>query len=396
MPEEKVKEERNRTSANGEGSCKYIESKKLWCARITIGWDGIGENRKQIRKAFYGKSKKEALNKATEAQARVLHGEAATSSNMKLSDWADKWMADYKSALAPRTIAQYKGVVKNQIKPAIGDYALKNLKQSQIQKMVNDLFEKGYSPTIIKHTKQFTHEMLEAAVDDGYLVANPARKIRLPNMPKTKNEKGAFTPYEEEQLIAFMPHYLTQEKPHVPHKVGKAIIVSLKSGVRQEELLALSWDDINFTDSTISIHQSVTLNGYTPIIVPRTKNESSIRKIPLHPKAKEILLEMEPNADKAAPVFCNDSGGIWAPNCFYRLYKSYIDALNIQLEKEGKLSVKYRPPHAMRHTCASDLNRKGTDPKTISQILGHATTDMTMNIYTHTDMQAMKDAMNKI
>ena len=91
MDEEK--KTRNRTSANGEGGCKYIEAKKLWCSRITTGWN----EDKQIRKAFYGKTKKEALNKATAAQARVMNGQAATSSDMKVSDWIKKYLADYKS-----------------------------------------------------------------------------------------------------------------------------------------------------------------------------------------------------------------------------------------------------------------------------------------------------------
>ncbi|MFT9078539.1 tyrosine-type recombinase/integrase [Ethanoligenens sp.] len=187
---------------------------------------------------------------------------------------------------------------------------------------MNELFQNGYSPTIIKHAKQFTHEMLEAAVDDGYLVANPARKIKLPNMPKTKNEKSSFTPEEEQAIIDFAPLFLTQKKPHVPHKIGKAIIVLLKSGMRQEELLALSWGDINFNSNTIRIHQTVTLNGYAPIIVQKTKTRESTRTIPMHPLVRQTLKNIEPATDKSKTVFCKEDGGIWAQNCFYNLYKS--------------------------------------------------------------------------
>lgn len=390
------KETRNRTSANGEGSCRYIESKKLWCARITVGWEVVDGKKKQIRPAFYGKTKREALDQATEAKARTLQGKAAVSSNMKLSDWADRWMCDYKSALAPRTIAQYKGVIKNQIKPVIGDFKLKDLKQSHVQKMVNELFQNGYSPTIIKHTKQFTHEMLEAAVDDGYLVANPARKIKLPNMPKTKNEKGAFSPEEEQAIIDFSPLFLTQKKPHVPHKIGKAIIVLLKSGMRQEELLALFWEDIDFKGNTIHIHQTVTLDGYTPIIVPKTKTHESTRTIPMHPLVRQVLEDMEQTATKSNTVFCKDDGGIWAQNCFYNLYKSYFEALNKWRSDNNMKSVKYRSPHATRHTFSSDLNRAGVDPKTIAALLGHATADISMDVYTHVGKNEMDNAIDKI
>lgn len=155
------KETRNRTSANGEGSCKYIESKKLWCARITTGWEVVNGKRKQIRPAFYGKTKKEALDQATEAKARVLQGKAAVSSGMKLSDWSDRWMSDYKSAPASRTIAQYAGVIKNQIKPAIGDFKLKDLRQSHVQKMINETVSLRRENEIARRIRLYYHKSPE-------------------------------------------------------------------------------------------------------------------------------------------------------------------------------------------------------------------------------------------
>jgi integrase len=132
MPDSKKKEKPKKAkSANGEGAMSFLEDKKLYCYRVTIGTDSAG---KPIRKAFYGKTKKETRDKGIAAQARLMQGQAAVSSDMKVSEWADKWLENYKSGLSPRTIENYKNIMYKQIIPSIGNYQLKNLKQMYIQK----------------------------------------------------------------------------------------------------------------------------------------------------------------------------------------------------------------------------------------------------------------------
>ena len=259
--------------------------------------------------------------------------------------------------------------------------------------MINDLLKNDYSSSTIKHTKQYTSEMLECAVDDNLLIQNPARKIKLPKMPKTKTERGAFSINDEEKIIKFIPLHLTQEKPHVQHIIGKAILTLLKSGIRTEELLALPWKNINLEKRTIKIDCAVSLKKYIAYIKePKTK--TSYRTIPMHQMIYDILLETEMPKDKSKTVFCNSSGGIWGPPVFYRQYVKFFEALNKNLADGEK--VEYRSPHACRHTFASDLNRLGVDPKSISELLGHANTDITFDVYTHTNDATKVIAIDKL
>jgi site-specific recombinase XerD len=389
MPEEtKEKETRNRTSANGEGSCRFIENKKLWCARITIGWESAENGQKQIRKAFYGKTKKEALDKATAAKARVMNGQAATSSDIKLSDWADKWTKAYCLNLSPRTVTGYKSVIENLIKPGIGDYRLKDLKPIHIQKMITDLVSKGLSRSHINRARVLTNDMLEAALDNDMLIKNPCRKVCLPPMPAHVLDRTPFTPEEETAIFDFAPQYLTQSLPHVQHRIGKMIIIMIRSGVRQEELLGLQWGDIDMKNDTIHVQRAVTIKDGAPII-KETKTPRSKRNIPMHRDIKSILQGMKQGKPEDY-IFPTESGGLILPRNFQRDYKKFFTTA----KKNGYI-IKYRPPHVCRHTFASDLLAKGVDIKTISRLLGHTRIEIT-DIYAHTTDAAMKNAIDRL
>jgi len=84
------------------------------------------------------------------------------------------------------------------------------------------------------------------------------------------------------------------------------------------------WPDVDFEKGTIFVHQVVSLKNYVPYIKPTTKSVAGTRTIHMHPLVKSIFQELKATAKENETVFCNDSGGIWAPNCFYVLYKKYI------------------------------------------------------------------------
>lgn len=389
MPDEK--ETRNRTSANGEGSCRYIESKKLWCARITIGWEVVNGKKKQIRPAFYGKKKQEALDQATEAKARALHGGAAISSNTKISAWADKWIRTYVSGLSPRTVKSYTGVVDNHIKPAIGSLTMKEIKPSDIKLMITNLVKQGKSKSLVSRVKILSNAMFEAAEDDNLVIKNPCRKIKLPPMQGSK-EKIPFSKEEIKAIYDFAPNYLTLDKPHVPHRIGAIIKILLKTGLRQEELLALQWKHIDLKENVIKVRQAVTVKDGKPILKD-PKSFDSRRDIPIHKEVADILLERMPTGNDISElfVFPTEKGGIWIPRNFQRDYKYFFEKA-----QEAGYNVQYRSPHICRHTFATYLRAKGVDAKTISRLLGHAKVDISYEVYIHTDAKSERDAIDRL
>jgi integrase len=121
---------------------------------------------------------------------------------------------------------------------------------------------------------------------------------------------------------------------------------------------------------------AVSLKGYIPYIKD-PKTATSYRTIPMHSLIAEILSNFEKPKDNAQTVFCNTLGGIWEPHIFYKQYVGFFAAINKDASEDQ--TVNYRPSHACRHTFATNLNRAGGDPKTISELLGHAHTDITFD-----------------
>lgn len=371
MPRKKPDTEK-RKAPNGAGSMTYIESKQLYCFRISV-------NGKRL--PFYDKSEKIARQKGIAAQARALAGETPVNKSMKIKDWALQWLEDYKSALSARTIQGYKDVIKAQIVPRIGNYSFKSIKPAQISKMLGDLAKEGKSKSLVSRVRLLVNEMLEDAVDNELLIKNPCRKIKLPPMEGSK-EKTPFTGAEEKAIIDFVPQYLNLHKPHEPRRVGRMVVILIKTGMRQEELLALRWEDIDFSDGIIHIRRALDIDPNDPTKAP--KSAASARDIPLHEMVKKEFEALGPQNE--GYIFQTKAGGLLETHNFRRDYRKFLEAAGVE----------YRSPHITRHTFASDLRAAGVDAKTISRLLGHSRVNISLDVYIHSDEDAARDAIKKI
>lgn len=368
----KTSDAEKKKAPNGAGSMTFIESKQLYCFRISV-------NGKRL--PFYDKSERIARQKGISAQARALTGQAAVSSQIKVEAWAKAWLETYKRALSARTRENYAEIMKKQILPHLGKYQLKTLKPLHIQKMINALVDAGYSKRTVSVSRMLTNAMLETAVDNDLLIKNPCRKIKLPEI-SVGEEKRPFTPLEETRLIEFVPAYLSPYKPHQPRLIGRMVIILLKTGMRQEELLALRWEDVDFASGVLHVRRALDIDPTDPTKAP--KSAASTRDIPLHSLVCQQLHAV--GILKEGFIFKTRGGSLFRTDNFRRDYKAYLAAAGVE----------YRSPHTTRHTFASDLRRAGVDAKTISKLLGHASVDISYDVYIHTDDEAKRDAIKKI
>lgn len=361
-----------RKAPNGAGSMTFDEKKKLYCFRISV-------NGKRI--PFYSKSEREARKKGLAAQARAMQGDTAISSSMQIKDWALRWVDTYKIKLAARTVQNYKDIINAQIIPNIGKYTFKTIKPIHIQAMINKLVEDDKSKSLVTRVRQLTNSMFEDAADNDLIIKNPCKKIKLPPMSQ-EDEKKPLTKEEVHALYNLLPHYLTITKPHIPRIIGRMIVIMLKTGVRQEELLALRWEDIDFKNNSMHIVRALDIDKNDPTKPP--KSSSSERFIPMHPDVLEQLQAIGIKLE--GYIFHTKDGNLLMEGNFRREYRKYLTAAGIE----------YRSPHITRHTFASDLREAGVDIKTISKLLGHSKVNVSLDVYIHSNDQAAIDAIKKI
>lgn len=244
----------------------------FWEARVTVGRDpGTG---KQMRRSFSGKTQKEVREKMQAAAVAVNDGDYFEPSKMTVGRWLDTWAEEYLNSVKPRTVESYKANIKQHIKPAIGALRLSELTAVDVQRLYNNLTNKRTKKPLSAKSKKNVHgtlhKALEKAVSLGYIRHNPADKPDLPKVSKTE-----IKPLADDEMVAFLDAVKGCEYETI-------YVVTLFTGMREGEVLGLTWDCIDFKGGTITIKQQLqkvrssggeyiltsTKNGKSRIIVP--------------------------------------------------------------------------------------------------------------------------------
>ena len=348
-----------------------------WEARVTIG---ISADGKQQRKSLYGKTRQEVHNKMTDLLNNLQKGIITNPTEMTLAEWLDFYMLEYKKQyVKPTTYNNYTVKVKNHIKPAIGHYKLKALRQDIIQKFVNSLSDKGLAPSTVIDVFKLLSNALETAVDDGLIVRNVANRVKLP-----KTTKPQITVLTQEQQNAFV------EQAKVTY-MGVVYIFDLCTGMRLGELLGLKWQDIDFEQNQLHIKRIIRKvkdpdnpEEHWHLEFGTPKTPTSERIIPLNETAIKVLADVweqqEKNKEKASTayedndlVFCTQLGRPLDPNNIRRTCYSIC----------AKIGVSNIHPHCLRHTFATRGAENNVDVRVMQKFLGHATIKETADTYTH-------------
>ena len=361
-----------------------------WEARVTIG---ISADGKQQRKSLYGKTRQEVSAKMTDLLNNLQKGIITNPTEMTLAEWLDYYMSEYKKRyVKPTTDINYTVKVKNHIKPAIGHYKLKALRQDIIQKFVNSLSDKGLAPSTVIDVYKLLSNALETAVDDGLIVRNTANRVKLP-----KTTKPQINVLTQEQQNAFV------EQAKVTY-MGVVYIFDLCTGMRLGELLGLKWQDIDFEQNQLHIRRILrkvkdpdNADEHWHLEFGTPKTLSSERTIPLNDTAIKVLADVweqqEKNKEKASSayedndlVFCTQLGRPLDPNNIRRTCYSICE----------KIGVSDIHPHCLRHTFTTRGAENNVDVRVMQKFLGHATIKETADAYTHILDDLKQDEIRKL
>lgn len=364
--------------ANGEGSINRY--KNGWRGTITVGRDMKG---KLIRKQFYGKTKKEVIGKIDSYKSDLVKGLDFHNDNYNVKDFLLYWLNDYKKVeLADSTFNLYSTFINKYLIPAIGNIKLKDLKPHHIQSFYNKSIENGDMSVSYVHK---IHKMLKSAIyyahNHSYIMHIPVKNISLPK-PKEKKQIRAFT--EEEQQILL--------KEFNNHKYGLLFKLTLGTGLRLGEVIALRWSDINSNILTVSKMMKRSYSENKEIWIEGcVKTQSSNRDIPIPLNIlKELnLLKNTKNILDDEYIFVDSNGKPFKNDT---IRKSFSILLN-------NLKIENASFHTLRHTYATRLFENKVPLKTVSILLGHADINITANVYTHVlDNEKLKavDAINYI
>lgn len=350
-----------------------------WEARYTVGFDpGTG---KQIQRSISGKTQKEVSQKLKAVTTAIDTGTYQAPNKMTVGQWLDIWTAEYLGGVKPRTVDSYKSTVRNQIKPAMGAIRLESLNAHTIQSFYNTLGE-HLSAKTVKNTHGILHKALQQAVSNGYIRFNPADACIIP-----RAERKELHPLDELQIAAFLDAIKG-------HRFEALFTVTLFTGMREGEVLGLTWDAVDLDKGTLTINKQLQKeHGKGGEYRLATTKNSKGRSLTLAPFVLSLLKDVRrqqlewrlQNArcwnNPMNLVFTDEVGGHLMPHTVYHRFKAIVEDM-------GCPDVRF---HDLRHSYAVAAIRAGDDVKTVQENLGHATASFTLDIYGHVTEQ-MKQA----
>ena len=350
----------------------YKRKDGRWEGRYIKGYDANG---KSIPGYVYGKTYKEAKEKLTFAKVNAKEKIKRISSDMTVSDWFDKWL-DSQKRIKRSSYTTYSSNINKHIKKKLGKIKLKLLTEEHIQNFIDDL-----SKELAAKSVRSVFSILKLGLTDAYeknLSIELCRKIKLPKVKR--KEVKVFTKTEQKAIEQFI-----EQSVH-PNDIG--ILICFYTGIRIGELCALAHNDIDLKRGVISIQHTLYRvksekgNKKTELRISTPKSESSIRDIPL-PK---FLIAKLSAFENGSGFLIQKNGKFIETNVYARRYKKILE----------ELEIPYRKFHATRHTFATRALEIGMDIKTLSEILGHSSPTVTLNLYSHSLPEHKKKEMDRL
>jgi integrase len=356
------------------------------------------------------RTRKHADKLLAERLSQINRGEFIEPTKITFRAFKKVWMEKYaigEGQIRPSTLTLYRGLFSKHMIPAFGDLPLAHIGVEDLQgfkakmlkegKMVKkEVLEKGrkvkkttvtgLSPQTVKHMLRLFRQMFDHAIDWGYLRVNPAKKVRMPKVPK--REMDCLTPNE---VRAFLKE--------VPQRWYAFFLVAITTGLRMGELLAMRWENVSSLAGQYQVKETwLRPRGGNKAGFAPPKTLSSIAPVDLTPICLDALKEHKKRQTAERLVAgkdYQDNGLIFATSTGTPLDDSHIvqRVYRPGLTAAGIPTIRF---HDLRHTCASLLIALGESPKYIQKQLRHASVDITFDRYGHLFPDANREAAQRL
>lgn len=378
---------------HGQGTI-YLRKDGRWYGAVQNGYN---ENGKPKMITVYGKTEAEAKRKLKE-KIKLINSDGLilqnnTIKNITVEEYCTNWLKNVKvNELKPSSYDRKELTLSNQVYPSIGMLQLSQLSIDDVQEMINQLKKKELSYSSIKKAYEAINECCKYAIIRGDLQKNPCTGVTLPK--NLKHQDGDIKFYTEKQIESLLKQAtIKYNNGKNKYRLGYGIQLLLYTGLRIGEALALTWEDVDIQNKTIKVNKNLkqvknrddNQSKYKIIVQNSTKTNSGTRIIPLNNKSIEALKQIKKITGQYKYVFSTQTGKNMSSRTCDRMFRKIQENCGFK-EIYGV--------HALRHTFASLLFKKGVDVKTVSEILGHKDVSVTYNTYIHLIQEQKINAIN--
>lgn len=284
------------------------------------------------------------------------------------------WLDTVKPTVRPRTHKRYAELMTLHAIPLLGKTSLAKLSAQQVQALYAAKLAAGLSPTTVRHLATVLHGALAQAERLGLVARNPVALVDPPRNAET--EMRVLAPEQVQALLRAVQG----------DRLEALYVVAVSTGLRQGELLALRWRDVDLAGGALSVRATLqrTKNQGYVLCAPKTKQ--SQRRIILGAVATTALRAHRARQAEERLAM----GEAWDSSLdlvFPNTLGKPMDGTNLLhyhfyplLKRSGLPRIRF---HDLRHTAATLLLGRGVNPKIVSEMLGHASISITLDVYSH-------------
>ncbi len=367
---------REKKNRNGAGSPARLHKSGLYEARATLN---TTTGRRRV--SFYGATAKEAEEARLQAladQAKgIIHSDPG---KLTVADYLDAWLTDTaRYQVSEGSYERYERTLRNHLKPFFRRIKLREINAAHVRAFKARKIEEGLNPNTVGVMQAVLSTALNQAVDDGLIPSNPAARVKKA-ATRGKRPMRSLSHEEASRLAAVVSG--TRDEA--------LILLALRTGIRQGELAALRWEDLELDGPrpTISIQHSADTRKQTRVSTTKTGEE---RRVRIGPRMVEVLrrhrARQREERMKASSwedpglVFPNTKGKIRRRDSAVRSFKRYLEEAGIPTD------VRF---HDLRHTAGTLALRQWMPLHAVSKMLGHSDPAMTLRRYAHV-LEDMED-----
>ena len=373
---------------------------------------GLGQRKDKYyyaKYSYHGKKGQQSFHTLVEAKnwrqeqlylCRHPELRTATSPDMTVDAWFNRWLKDVVGNRAPNTLRNYRERYEHNVQPFIGSMLLRDVKPMDCQMILNAM-ESDYAGSTIRQTYMTMGTFFKSAKDNGFIDRHPMDGVRYTKPVRAVDDIHFLTVDEQKRFL---------EAAKGSHNYAQYALI-LETGLRTGEMIGLTWDAIDWEKRTLTVNKTLEFRyKQDEWRAGPPKTESSYRTIPLTDTAYDILRiiydtrEYRNESEGLSTVltfmdrktgqkrklvmrdlvFINWRTGMPAKNSSYdtHLYKLCDEA-----------GIKRFCMHALRHTYATRAIESGMQPKVLQKLLGHASITTTMNRYVHVTDDSMQKAV---
>ncbi len=364
-----------------KGENIYRRKDGRWEARYAKGFEDSGRMRYG---SCYGKTYAEAKAKAERAKAMQLAGISpsrdGSGGRRNLKSFCEEWLEMVKGNVKVSTYARYSAAVEKHIAPELGDCSPLAISNQMVDGFKHELLVRdGLAPKTVKDILVVLRAIFKYAAKQ-FPGEFPTIEFTYPK--EFRKEIRVLTPEEQQRLTS----YLTQDMDH--YKFG--VLLALLTGLRVGELCALRWGAISLYNRTLRVSATIqrlpsqSKSSKTELVIGNPKSEASARTIPLSDFAVRLCRQIGPS--NPLDFVLSGTEHYVEPRVIQYHMKKYADACGLE-------GVHF---HTLRHTFATRCVEVDFEIKSLSEILGHANTTITMNQYVHPSMELKRKNMEKL